>query len=366
MEKRDIIVIVVAIFIVLIMAMYIKPLVTGKEAKLIPDEISNLFKKDNLSNISDDDKDHLVKSEEHIYSKPAIISISPNDTKPNSTSIIEIEGKNFKESMEIMVFSDSHNQTFNTTFEKNKLIGKNVVLSEGDWIVKIYDPELNITYNTQHVIHAIPTHESTDINSNLIKEESLSPIPTPLRTSIYTIPIKETNETKLIIFKEIEGSNSKVIGPVYIPTGYWDLRYTINFQTNLATPKTDNIFEFNKQYKEALISYEVGPNNKNITVIYDKDGRAIGMESDRSENKSDIEFIRSSDKIIIKKPKEGDWEAGLDELPFDITEGTASGSLVESVSYGVPDITITVKDLDYKKRDITIKPDGGIDPLQWN
>lgn len=141
MEKRDIIVIVVAIFIVLIMAMYIKPLVTGKEAKLIPDEISNLFKKDNLSNISEDDKDHPMKSEEQIYSNLSITSISPNDMKPNSTSIIEIKGKNFTESMEIQVFSDSHNQTFNTTFENDKLIGKNVVLSEGEWIVKIFDTE---------------------------------------------------------------------------------------------------------------------------------------------------------------------------------------------------------------------------------
>jgi hypothetical protein len=43
MEKRDIIVIVIAIFIVLIMAMYIKPLVTGKPVQLVPEEISALF-----------------------------------------------------------------------------------------------------------------------------------------------------------------------------------------------------------------------------------------------------------------------------------------------------------------------------------
>jgi hypothetical protein len=43
MEKRDIIVIIVAVFIVLIMAMYVKPLVTGKPVQLIPDELSGLF-----------------------------------------------------------------------------------------------------------------------------------------------------------------------------------------------------------------------------------------------------------------------------------------------------------------------------------
>jgi len=369
MEKRDIIVIVVAILIVLIMAMYIKPLVTGKEAKLIPDEISNLFKTDNVTNNSNIRDEVYPKNDRpQNYSKPSIKSITPNKTDPNSISKIEIEGNNLKDSMEILVFSDSHNKTINTALENDKLIGKNVSLSKGEWIVKILDPELNITYNTQHVIHVISTNETAKNKFDQISEKSLSPIPTPPRISIYTVPVNDANETELVNLKKIKGTSSKIIGPIFIPTGYWDLIYTINFQTNLATPKSDNIFEFNKQYKEALVTYEVGANNQNITVIYDKDGRAIGMESERIENKSEIEFIRSSDKILVKEPKDGDWEAGekFGELPFEISEQTATSSLVESLSYGIPDITITVKNLDNKNSEIMIKPDGGIDPLQWN
>jgi len=158
MEKRDIIVIVVAIIIVLIMAMYIKPLVTGKEAKLIPDEISNFLKNDSAVN-GTDEKDEIQpsNSEAKNYLKPSITSISPNEINPNSHSKIEIEGKNLKDSMEILVFSDSQNKTIKTALEKEKLIGKNVSLWKGEWTVKIFDPDLNITYNTQHVIHVVPT-----------------------------------------------------------------------------------------------------------------------------------------------------------------------------------------------------------------
>lgn len=85
MEKRDIIVIVVAILIVLIMAMYIKPLVTGKEAKLIPDEISNIFSKKNETgqdvNFSLTDPNISVLSDNQTYN--ASLNITPNESEVN-------------------------------------------------------------------------------------------------------------------------------------------------------------------------------------------------------------------------------------------------------------------------------------------
>lgn len=362
MEKRDIIVIVVAIFIVLIMAMYIKPLVTGKEAKLIPDEISNLFKKDNLSNISEDDKDHPMKSEEQIYSNLSITSISPNDMKPNSTSIIEIKGKNFTESMEIQVFSDSHNQTFNTTFENDKLIGKNVVLSEGEWIVKIFDTEFNKTINTKYVIRVTPTP---------------TPVPTwdgkpkPLTINekyeskpwgrIYPSDVN-VNTTKMNTYINFSGVTGVISNPIYIPSGYWDVVYNVDFRTEIANPENDEVFEFNRQFKEPLVTYE-----GNFTLFY-LGGNPIPMlVPDKSREESETDFKPSKYTVLTKTPDdEPNAIPPYETDTIKYVSGTQP-ALVETVGYMKPVFKMVIKNFDNQSvPPIVITPSGGIDPLQWN
>lgn len=87
MEKRDAIVIVVAILIVLIMAMYIKPLVTGKEAKLIPDEISNIFstKNDTSQDVNFSLNDSYISESSDNQSYNASFNITPNESEANIT-----------------------------------------------------------------------------------------------------------------------------------------------------------------------------------------------------------------------------------------------------------------------------------------
>ncbi|MDD1725035.1 MAG: hypothetical protein LUQ07_07895, partial [Methanospirillum sp.] len=95
MEKRDIIVIIVAIFIVLIMAMYIKPLVTGKEAKLIPDEIAGLFGKNNNTTVVSDNETSINISGNftgqfnNTTRSGNLTGINGTNISPNATKVTE-------------------------------------------------------------------------------------------------------------------------------------------------------------------------------------------------------------------------------------------------------------------------------------
>lgn len=362
MEKRDIIVIVVAIIIVLIMAMYIKPLVTGKEAKLIPDEISNFLKNDSAVN-GTDEKDEIQpsNSEAKNYLKPSITSISPNEINPNSHSKIEIEGKNLKDSMEILVFSDSQNKTIKTALEKEKLIGKNVSLSKGEWTVKIFDPELNITYNTQHVIHVVPTPSP---------EPTWDGKPKPLNVSSYlndkdyytgrsypVDPIKK--DVKFKTYSNFSGVRSVDTEALYIPYPFWDIIYTVEFQTEIANPQDEKLFEFNREYKEPLTLYEGEP------IIYYEKGSSIPsiMSIKKEGSESKTEFRSSKDTVIAKTMQEEPDKYP----PYEVAKESFRPSLVESVGYQKPVFKIIIKNEDLKNfSEIEITPPGGIDPLQWN
>ena len=267
MEKRDIIVIAVALLIVLVMAMYVKPLVTGKEAKLIPDEISSLFKKEDVSNDTHTQKPVNINSESII--KPSYTSISPNESDIGSKTTIEIEGKDFKSQMEIQVFSDLSNFTLNTSMEEGKLVGRDAVFPEkGDWIVKIFDPDLNITYNTQHVIHVqpVPTPEPTWDGT-----------PKPLNVKKYyetgdyytgrSYPVNPINKAvKKKIYTNFGGVRSVDTAPINIPYPYWDIIYTVNFQTEIAKPKSGDSFEFNLKDDETHVE-SVGYKKPFIKII---------------------------------------------------------------------------------------------------
>lgn len=360
MEKRDIIVIIVALLIVLIMAMYIKPLVTGKEAKLIPDEISNLLKKDNVTNGNVEDK--IINKNSEIYSKPSYTSIIPNESSPDSKTTIEIEGKEFKDLMKIQAYSDSRNITFNTTLEESRLVGKNVVFpEEGEWVVKIFDPELNITYNTQHVIHVktIPTPEPTwdGITKplNVMKYHETENFYTGRSFPVDPI-IKDVEKE---VYSDFGGVRSLDTALLKIPYPYWDLIYTVDFQTEIANPKDDELFEFNRKYQEPLTIYEGEP-----IIFYEKGSsipRMLDVKTIGSE--SETEFRPSKDQVIAKKMQEEPNSVP----PYEVTTESFRPSLVESVGYKKPFIKIIIKNEDSENSpEIEITPKGGIDPLQWN
>ncbi|NLL11710.1 MAG: hypothetical protein GX268_12655 [Methanomicrobiales archaeon] len=360
MEKRDIIVIAVALLIVLVMAMYIKPLVTGKEAKLIPDEISSLFKKEDISN--DTIAEKPVNKISEFYSKPSYTSISPNESNINSKTTIEIEGKEFKSQMEIQVFSVSGNFTLNTSLEDGKLVGRDAVFPEkGDWIVKIFDPDLNITYNTQHVIHVqpVPTPEPTWDGT----PKPLTPIKSYDTENYYTgrsypvNPIKK--EVKMKIYSDFGGVRSVDTAPINIPYPYWDINYTVDFQTEIANPEDDELFEFNRKYQEPLVIYEGEPviyYEKNSFIPTLLDVKTVGSESE-------TEFRPSKDKVIAKKYQ----KEPNSYPPYEVATESFRPSLVEAVGYKRPFIKIKVINEDDKTRPaIEITPSGGIDPLQWD
>ncbi len=360
MEKRDIIVIIVAIIIVLIMAMYIKPLVTGKEAKLIPDEISNFFENNRKGNDSiKEGKIQPINGSIQNYSKPSIKSITPNESYADSNTHIEIEGNNLKKSMNIMVFSDSHNITVNTTMVNDKIVGQNVSLSKGDWIVKIFDPELNITYNTQHVIRVITT---------LTPEPTWDEKPKPLSVTSYTNnyytgrsypvdPVKKDVTFKT--YSNFSGVTSVNTAPINIPYPYWDIIYTIVFQTEIANPQDNKLFEFNREYKEPLILYEGEP------IIYYEKGSMIPsiLSVKKKGEESKTEFRPSKDTVIAKTMQEDPDKYP----PYETKKEGIRYSLVESVGYQKPIFKIILINEDFgKSSKIEISPPGGIDPLQWD
>ncbi|MGV8110058.1 hypothetical protein [Methanospirillum sp.] len=364
MEKRDILVIFVAIIIVLIMAMYIKPLVTGKEAKLIPDEISGLFSNNNTSPNNENRFEESSRTDGPISQVPLIKSITPDTMKPlDPTASIDVIGENFKETMLVRVFSDSENKTYNITLDGGTLRAENLMLSEGNWTVKIVDTDSNVTYNTQHIIQVIPTPTPVptwDGKSHTIVGELVNPMTTPTRVSVYTVPTPQPFVYNDIILATLEGNKTLIFEPLNISTGYWKLSYSVNYTPNLANPTSDDIFEFNKQYKESAKAFEGEPE-----VIYDSYNRSIDIKDTKSETEIEKKYSPSSEKVLIKKPVEG-WKLGEGD-PFTVSEGTGSSSLVETVSYGVPDITIIIRNLDHLERaPIIVKPAGGIDPLQWN
>ncbi|PWR74083.1 IPT/TIG domain-containing protein [Methanospirillum lacunae] len=362
MEKRDIIIIIVAIFIVLFMAMYVKPLVTGKPVQLMPDEFSNMLKGGNQSVINN--TSIVNSSAKHVTSIPRVNSINPqNITADGNTTKVVIEGKNFTESMDSVTFvGNGENKTFSTSLQNGTLVTDNVTLPEGNWIVKIVDNYTKVTYNTTRsvvvkaTITPVPTWDGKPIPLQVTEQ--------PTGTIFKSRPYPEdtvSNATPMKTYSNFSDVKSAKIKSIYIPYGYYDINYSVTFQTHIATPADTekNVFEFNREYKEPLVVYEVTQTYNNETKQWDYT---------YTKNESDTEFKPSSDKILTKIPKDEGWTAGSDETPFETETTDFFGQpLVESVGYTKPDITITVKNLDNPSAiPVIIKPNGGIDPLQWN
>jgi len=175
MEKRDMIVIIVAIFIVLIMAMYIKPLVTGKEAKLIPDEISGLFGPKNDS----------------------------------------VEGLNYSQ-----IENASKALEINQSLINDSLINDSLIINRSP----------------------IPT------TTPLIQPWNGTPVTlppgTPIRQGI--IPREYVTSDQRYSFKEpaasfktyttISGEYSQKSSPIFIPSKYWEIWYSVELPEDLQNP----------------------------------------------------------------------------------------------------------------------------------
>lgn len=362
MEKRDIIIIIVAIFIVLFMAMYVKPLVTGKPVQLMPDEISNMLRGENQSATNNTS---LVNSTARpVTSLPKITSISPqNITADGNASKVVIEGKNFTESMDSVTFvGNGENKTFPTNLENGTLTTDNVTLPEGKWVVKIVDNYTKITYNTTRFIVAkapitpVPTWDGRPVPLQVTEQ----PTGTIYKSRPYPEDVNISKNASMLTFSNFSGINSVTTEPINIQYPYWDLVYNVNFRTEIANPKdtSNNVFEFNKEYKEPLVTYEGDP-----IVYYEGDSLIPSMISVKDKVESDTVFVRSSDKALIKKPSD---ERNANP-PYDTSTIDAPPSLVESVGYMKPDIKIIIKNTDNPlSRPITVTPDGGIDPLQWD
>lgn len=201
MEKRDIIVIIVAIFIVLIMAMYIKPLVTGKEAKLIPDEVAGLFGQKNNTTL-----------------------VSDNETRLN--------------------ISGNFSGRFNNTLGSGNYTGIN-----GTNISK------NATNMTKVPAVPLPTQWSgspVQVGYNYTGQQTgFIPRTGPVsEDQIYSFRQKANTA----LFTEFKGSQPISTNTFEIPktAGYWQVQYTVDYVSGLQDVKAteggdDAVFQFNKQ-----------------------------------------------------------------------------------------------------------------------
>jgi len=362
MEKRDMLIIIVAIFIVLFMAMYVKPLVTGKPVQLIPDELTRMLKGGNQSEVNNTTLGNTTVK--RVTSIPKVTSVSPqNLTADGNSSTVVIEGKNFTESMNNVTFvNDGVNKSFSSELNNGTLTTQNVTLPEGNWTVKIVDNDTKVTYNTSRsvVVKAPITPVPTWDGKPIPIQATEKPTGTIFKSRPYPEEIIPPVNAPFRVLSNFGGVRSVSTDPVSIQYPYWDLTYNVNFRTEIANPKdtSNNVFEFNKEYKEPLVTYEGEP-----IIYYEHNSSIPSMISAKDKVESDTVFVRSSDKALIKKPND-ERDASP---PYDTSTEDAPPSLVESVGYMRPDIQITVKNVDDPSSlPITITPDGGIDPLQWD
>lgn len=359
MEKRDIVVIFVAVFIVLIMAMYVKPLVTGKEVKLIPDELAVLLQGENRTPSDNFSQVAVPPSRQHRV-VPSLTSVGPDTiTAHDNRSEVVITGENLTESMNITFFQGSENRTFSARVENGTLRGEKIDLPEGTWLIKIVDSAANITYNTTRYITVLPP--VTPVPTWDGRPVPLEVTGRPAAQIFQTRPYPEDpayNKTPMTVFSHFGGVTDVTTAPVHIPYGYWDLVYTVDFQTHIANPADGKVFEFNRQYKEPLVTYEGEP-----VVYYSKNAAVPDLIGVKEEVESETVFRHSKDQALTKTPEE-DPDASPS---YETSTGTAPSSLVETVGYVRPVIKIFLRNEDNPgSLPVVITPPGGIDPLQWD
>lgn len=176
MEKRDMIVIIVAIIIVLVMAMYIKPLVTGKEPKIIPDEISGIFGNKNEST--------------------DVENISNNETN----------------------FSQFGNLTDNPENQTN-VANESMVIQ-------------NLSIDN---ISPIQPWNGTPVNLSPGIDTRQKIVPREYVTSYQPYSFKES-AVPLKTYTTISGEHSQIIDSFFIPSKYWEIWYTVELPEDLQNP----------------------------------------------------------------------------------------------------------------------------------
>ncbi|HWQ66593.1 MAG TPA: hypothetical protein VN372_06960 [Methanospirillum sp.] len=172
MEKRDLIVIAIAIFIVLVMAIYIKPLVTGKEVKLIPDEISALFG---------------AKKQTPADNNTSITNISLYD---NNTSVRNI--------------------------------------------TSVINATPNLTNTSKPEPTPPPSWNGSPVTIGLQDTGSAGAM-YPRNYPASTNPIYSFSQASADLknFSEISGQYSAKTNSFYIPSGYWEIWYTVDLKEDL-------------------------------------------------------------------------------------------------------------------------------------
>ena len=248
MEKRDLLVILAAICIVLLLAMYVKPLITGQEVKIIPAELEGLLS-------GKDDSAHVESPDDSFYFPtptpepgPSYTSIIPDSFAPDDpNATIEIIGRGFTPSMGIIVDKEGINQTLTTRLEEDRLVAYNLSLTKGRWVVKFFDSTSNVTYTTQHVVNVIPTptpdpgwdgkpvsiSPEEEIRYGILPREY--PVTSDQRYSFAVPPVQ------LKTYTTINGKNSQITGPINIPSQYWELWYSVDLPEDLQNPMMEEI-----------------------------------------------------------------------------------------------------------------------------
>ncbi|HOJ95397.1 MAG TPA: hypothetical protein PK024_00945 [Methanospirillum sp.] len=188
-----------AILVVLIMAMYIKPLVTGKEAKLVPDEISNIFSKDNETDI-----------------------LLINNSSINGSSNASVTNNSIQE---IIVNESIKNKT---ELKNNTSVAPIPTQWDGNPV------QVGYSYTDQGGI-IIP-------RSGPVSEFQ---------------PYSFLQKPEMILFTEFSGKYPISTNIFEIPktSGYWEIEYTVDYQSGLqeaqGTEKKGDypLFQFNKERK---------------------------------------------------------------------------------------------------------------------
>ncbi len=353
------VVIVAAIIIVLVMAMYVKPLVTGKEVKLIPDELADLLKGNSTEEV-------IVNSTE-----PEITEIIPPTFVGNETvERMSVGIVNINESTQVR-FTNSTDITDNYSFYgdydnvTSSLILQNVTIPPGNFSVELINMSSGDLYNNSSINILVTTPTPTPVPTWDGKPKNTTF--TPKVTEYYGFPSRPypeeiiktpVNMSDYIIFG---GVVSGMTGNESIPYPYFDIEYTVENRGSLAVPADGEVFEFNRKYKETRKSFQA----ESLSEITDSHDNVILYYYDKSEE--DLEdpggnpvFKPSKNKILTLKPDPEDVRG------YEDGEEDGNRPLVESVSYGVPSFKIIVNDLDNPKNIQEVSPPGGIDPLNWD
>ena len=243
MERRDIIVIIVAVFIVLIMAMYIKPLVTGKPVQLVPEELAGIFGGKNQTQMGNNTSvfNDTLNSNRDV---PSIISINPTNLSAGQVEkTITLEGKNLSISTNVTFVSGGLKKVFPVQNVNGSYQVSDVSLPEGNWSVQVQNGENGSVVNSSFILHVapivtpVPTWNGSSVNVGF-QNGSSGAYMYPRNYPVDSNPVYSFSQqsTPLISYTTFSGQYSAKTNSFHIPTGYWELWYTVEVSKDLSNP----------------------------------------------------------------------------------------------------------------------------------